>query len=130
MQGNMWVESEVNNGSKFYFTITSQISPMSMEGTLAKLHPYSKRHVLFVDTLHDQTGVVQRIAELGLVPIVIHDVADVKDKEKTPAVDTVIVDGHEVVCILWHQVGLHLTCLYRPSVSGSMSTFVIYRSCC
>lgn len=100
MQGNMWVESEVNNGSKFYFTITSQISPMSMEGTLAKLHPYSKRHVLFVDTLHDQTGVVQRIAELGLVPIVIHDVADVKDKEKTPAVDTVIVDGHEVVCTL------------------------------
>lgn len=99
MQGNMWVESEVNNGSKFYFTITSQISPMSMEGTLAKLNPYSKRHVLFVDTLHDRTGVVQRIAELGLVPIVIHDVGDVKDKEKTPSVDTVIVDGHEVVCI-------------------------------
>lgn len=98
MQGNMWVESEVNNGSKFYFTITSQISPMSMEVTLAKLNPYSKRHVLFVDTLHDQTGVVQRIAELGLVPIVIHDVTDVKDKEKTPSVDTVIVDGHEVVC--------------------------------
>ncbi|EPS94054.1 hypothetical protein FOMPIDRAFT_50286 [Fomitopsis schrenkii] len=96
MQGNMWVESEVNNGSKFYFTITSQISPMSMEVTLAKLNPYSKRHVLFVDTLHDQTGVVQRIAELGLVPIVIHDVTDVKDKEKTPSVDTVIVDGHEV----------------------------------
>ncbi|KAH9929248.1 uncharacterized protein B0H18DRAFT_953709 [Fomitopsis serialis] len=96
MQGNMWVESEVNTGSKFFFTITSQISPMSMEGTIVKMQPYYQRRILFVDTLHDQTGVVQRIMELGLVPLVIHDVADVKDKDKTPTIDTVIVDGLEV----------------------------------
>ena len=37
MQGNMWVESEVSNGSKFYFTLTSQISPLSMDAALAKM---------------------------------------------------------------------------------------------
>ena len=64
MQGNMWVESEVANGSKFFFTITSQISPLSMEATLTKMQPFQKRSILFVDTLFDRTGVVQRVLEL------------------------------------------------------------------
>ena len=64
MMGNMWVESEVANGSKFFFTITSQISPLSMEATLAKMQPFQKRSILFVDTLFDRTGVVQRVLEL------------------------------------------------------------------
>ncbi|KAH9840883.1 histidine kinase [Rhodofomes roseus] len=96
MQGNMWVESEVNSGSKFFFTITSQISPMSMDGTIAKMQPYLGRRILFVDTLYDQTGVAHRIMELNLVALVVHDVADVKDKDHTPTIDTIIVDGLEV----------------------------------
>jgi osomolarity two-component system sensor histidine kinase NIK1 len=30
MNGNMWVESELAKGSKFFFTITSQISQSSI----------------------------------------------------------------------------------------------------
>ncbi|KAI0919650.1 hypothetical protein AcV5_001658 [Taiwanofungus camphoratus] len=96
MQGNMWVESEVSNGSKFFFTITSQISPMSMEATLSKMQPFQKRNILFVDTLYDRTGVVQRILELGLRPYVVHDVCEVADKATCPHIDTMVVDSLNV----------------------------------
>ncbi|KAL7278312.1 hypothetical protein ACG7TL_008288 [Trametes sanguinea] len=96
MQGNMWVESEVANGSKFFFTITSQISPLSMETTLAKMQPFQKRSILFVDTLFDRTGVVQRVLELGLRPYVVHSVAEVADKTTCPHIDTIVVDSLSV----------------------------------
>lgn len=98
MQGNMWVESEVSNGSKFFFTITSQISPMSLEVVLSKMQPFQKRNILFVDTLFDCTGVVTRILELGLRPFVIHDVTEVSDKATCPHIDTIVVDSLNVVC--------------------------------
>ncbi|KAF5365856.1 hypothetical protein D9757_013978 [Collybiopsis confluens] len=49
MQGNMWVESEVQKGSRFFFTISSQISLSSFESTLAKMSPFAKRTILPVD---------------------------------------------------------------------------------
>ena len=57
MQGNMWVKSEVLKGSKFFFTISSQISISPMEAVLSKMAPFSKRTILFVDTLGDTTKV-------------------------------------------------------------------------
>ena len=99
MLGNMWVESEVANGSKFFFTITSQISPLSMEATLAKMQPFQKRSILFVDTMFDRTGVVQRVLELGLRPYVVHSVAEVADKTTCPHIDTIVVDSLSVVRI-------------------------------
>ncbi|KAJ7440356.1 hypothetical protein B0H11DRAFT_2293007 [Mycena galericulata] len=94
MQGDIWVESELGKGSKFYFTITSQINQQqSMDATLLKLSPFSKRTILFVDTLRDNTGVEERISELGLLPVVVHDVSEVSDKEKCPHIDTIIVDS-------------------------------------
>ena len=95
----MWVESEVAKGSKFFFTITSQISHSTMEATLAKMAPFAKRTILFVDTLFDQTGVVDRIKELGLRPYVVHEVREVADKEKCPHIDTIVVDSLTVVCL-------------------------------
>ncbi|KAF9459630.1 hypothetical protein BDZ94DRAFT_1171284 [Collybia nuda] len=100
MQGNMWVESEVSKGSKFFFTITSQISQSSIESTLSKMSPFAKRTILFVDTLHDTTGVVNRIRELCLRPYVVHSVNEVADKEKCPHIDTIVVDSLSVTeCI-------------------------------
>ncbi|KIK56550.1 hypothetical protein GYMLUDRAFT_783618 [Collybiopsis luxurians FD-317 M1] len=93
MQGNMWVESEVQKGSRFFFTITSQISLSSFESTLAKMSPFAKRTILFVDTLFDTTGVVDRIRELGLEPFVVHDVSNLVDKDMCPHFDTIVVDS-------------------------------------
>ncbi|KAJ7127901.1 hypothetical protein C8R44DRAFT_667282 [Mycena epipterygia] len=94
MQGDIWVESELGKGSKFYFTITSQTNQQqSLEATLLKLSPFTKRTILFVDTMHDSTDVEDRITELGLVPVVVHDVSEVADKEKCPHIDTIIVDS-------------------------------------
>jgi hypothetical protein len=98
MQGNMWVESEVAKGSKFFFTITSQISQSTMEATLGKMAPFAKRTILFVDTLRDTTGVVDRIKDLGLRPFTVHEVFEVSDKERCPHIDTIVVDSIPVVC--------------------------------
>ena len=97
MQGSMWVESEVSKGSKFFFTMTSQISQNSIEVTLSKMSPFSKRTILFVDTLFDTTGVVDRIKELGLRPFVVHGVSEVADKDKFPHIDTIVVDSLSMV---------------------------------
>lgn len=98
MGGSMWVESEVSKGSKFFFTITSQIGQLSMDATLAKMIPFGNRNILFVDMLHDNTGVVNRIQELGLRPYVIHDPLEVADKATCPHIDSIVVDSLNVVC--------------------------------
>ena len=99
MNGTMWVESELGKGSKFFFTITSQISQSSIESVLAKMQPFAKRTILFVDTLSDRTGVVDRITELGLKAFVVKDVSEVADKERCPHIDTILVDSLTVVSL-------------------------------
>ncbi|KII84955.1 hypothetical protein PLICRDRAFT_116963 [Plicaturopsis crispa FD-325 SS-3] len=93
MQGNMWVESVIQQGSKFYFTIASQISQSSLPMTLAKLQPFGQRLILFVDTFGDVTGVVDRLDELGLSSVTVHDISEVSQKEGCPHFDAVIVDS-------------------------------------
>jgi len=79
MQGNMWVESEVLKGSKFF---SSQISISPMAAVLSKMALFSKRTILFVDTLGDMTKVDDVMRVLGLKPHVVHSVAEVVDKDK------------------------------------------------
>ncbi|KAK0444528.1 two-component histidine kinase Le.nik1-like protein [Desarmillaria tabescens] len=93
MQGNMWVESEIGKGSKFFFTISSRISHVSMENIMTKMTPFTNRTILFVDTLGDKTGVVDRIAQLGLKPHVVHSVTEVANESQCPHIDTVVVDS-------------------------------------
>ena len=64
---------------------------------LAKMAPFGNRNILFVDTLFDNTGVVDRIQELGLRPYVIHDPLEVADKATCPHIDTIVVDSLSVV---------------------------------
>ncbi|KAK0448574.1 hypothetical protein EV421DRAFT_1889261 [Armillaria borealis] len=90
MRGNMWVESEVTKGSKFFFTISSRISRVSMETIMAKMAPFSNRTILYVDTLGDKTGVAEQMSQLGLKPYVVHSVSEV-------SISTTIVVDHLTV---------------------------------
>jgi osomolarity two-component system, sensor histidine kinase NIK1 len=119
----MWVESEVSRGSKFFFTITSQISQSNLEVTLSKMQPFNKRTILFVDTLRDTTGVVQRIEELGLNPHVVHNPSEVADKDRCPHIDTIVVDDVKVVRVIYVvSAYFHwLICYVRLKLSVNMS---------
>ena len=129
MQGNMWVESEVAKGSKFFFTITSQISHSTMEATLGKMTPFAKRTILFVDTLRDTTGVVDRIKDLGLRPFVVHEVHEVSDKEKCPHIDTIVVDSLTVVCFFFFSsLCLVFDVLFRRNAYVNMNICDISQS--
>ncbi|KAF9027257.1 hypothetical protein BDZ89DRAFT_1067080 [Hymenopellis radicata] len=93
MQGNMWVESEVNKGSRFFFTIHSQISHCTMENIMGKMTPFAKRSILYVDSMRAQAGVAERIEELGLKVHMVHVVSQVSDKNYCPHFDTIMVDS-------------------------------------
>ncbi|TDL24345.1 hypothetical protein BD410DRAFT_814134 [Rickenella mellea] len=112
MQGNMWVESELGKGSKFFFTITSQTSQASIESVLGKMQAFAKRTILFVDTLRDRTGVADRIAELGLRAFIVRDVSEVADKDRCPHIDTILVDSLNVT----EQLREHEHLRYIPIV--------------
>ena len=127
MTGSMWVESEVSKGSKFFFTISSQIGQLSMEAMLAKMAPFGNRNILFVDTLYDNTGVVDRIQELGLRPYVIHDPLEVADKATCPHIDTIVVDSLNVVCLRFDVRGNNALRRNRPRRSVNMSICGTYR---
>ncbi|RXW19832.1 hypothetical protein EST38_g6023 [Candolleomyces aberdarensis] len=82
---------------------------------LSKIQPFAKHTILFVDTLRDKTGVVQRIRELGLRPYFMHDATDVGNKETRPHIDTIVVDSLSVVNLKW--------CLYNL-ISSQITTLV------
>ena len=125
----MWVESEVSQGSRFFFTIASQLCPTSTETMVSRMLPFAKRTVLYVNTITNDTEVVNHIRELGLKPVTISDIRDVADKATCPHIDTVVIDSQTMVS-LSHTFRCNLsdTVSCRPSNCESMSIYDTYLS--
>ncbi len=64
---------------------------------MAKMTPFAKRSILYVDSMRDQTGVAERIEELGLKVHKVHVVSQVADKNYCPHFDTIMVDSLAMV---------------------------------
>lgn len=97
MNGNLWVESEFGEGSRFYFTMTTDTTSSTREQVVERLAPWAGRSVLYIDTLHDQSNVAGLLEELKLKPTVIHSPNAVWDLKQSPDgfphFDTMIVDS-------------------------------------
>lgn len=94
----MWVKSKLGQGLFFFFILTSTISYPLLEATVEKISmAWANRVVLFVNTLFNTTGVINRLAELPFTVHHVHEAEPLKDKHKCPHINTVVTDSMEVV---------------------------------
>ncbi|ORZ23063.1 hypothetical protein BCR42DRAFT_446788 [Absidia repens] len=100
MGGNLWVESNYGRGSQFYFTMNVNRLEVTKKDVLTKMQRFSGRRVLFLDSMDDQTGVCDRIQELGLQTFRVTTIAEATDlanansskSRPAPFFDMVILD--------------------------------------
>ncbi|CAH1761168.1 15537_t:CDS:2 [Entrophospora sp. SA101] len=102
MGGNLWVKSEFGKGSEFFFTVKVTPATTNPEQIEQKMLPWQGRYILFIDTLHDKTGIVGMIEKLGLKPKIANSVEEAaiitaSRKSDVPLFDTVIVDDLTIV---------------------------------
>lgn len=97
MNGNLWVESEFGEGSRFFFTMRTEATTSTREQVIERLAPWAGRSVLFIDTLGDQAGVSEMLLQLNLKPTVVSSPNAVWDLKQNvdgfPHFDTMIVDS-------------------------------------
>lgn len=93
MSGNLWVESTYGEGSRFYFTTIADMTTHTDQQVVERLAPWKGHHILYIDTLGDETGVKDMLVKLGLRPVVVGSVEEVESQRQAPAFDTMIVDS-------------------------------------
>lgn len=100
MGGDLWVESKYGRGSEFYFTVNLARFSLTEKEVIGKISRFRNRRVLFLDSIDDQTGVVDQITKLGLKPYRVDSIeeatslanANSSKSKLTPYFDVVIVD--------------------------------------
>lgn len=99
MGGDLWVESNYGSGSQFYFTMNLRRFEMDNSEIHEKMQRFKGRNILFLDSLGDQTGVMDVISDLGLRPIRVTSIEEATELNSNPGpnkvaplIDTVVVD--------------------------------------
>ncbi|KAG0172771.1 hypothetical protein DFQ30_009680 [Apophysomyces sp. BC1015] len=100
MGGNLWVESMYGRGSQFYFTMNLQRFTLAGKEVVDKMGRFQGRRILFLDSMGDQTGVINKINTLGLKSYQVTSVEEATEisnansnrSKHAPFFDTVIVD--------------------------------------
>lgn len=100
MGGDLWVESKYGRGSEFYFTVNLFRFSLEEREIIEKLRRFKNRRILFLDSMNDTTGVIEKINMLGLKHYRVNDIeeaaaisnANSNKSTNGPFFDTVIVD--------------------------------------
>ncbi|KAI9481135.1 MAG: hypothetical protein EXX96DRAFT_618094 [Benjaminiella poitrasii] len=100
MGGDLWVESKYGRGSEFYFTVNLFRHDLEQKEVFDKIRQFRHRRVLYVNTMNDQTGVLEKVTSLGLKPYRVSSIeeaakvanANSSKIKHAPFFDTVIID--------------------------------------
>lgn len=100
MGGQVWVESKYGRGSQFYFTMKLQLHHVEEKDVMDKMVRFRGRRILFVDSLQDTSGLVNKVEKLGLEVYRVSNVVEATElankysarAKHTPYFDTVIID--------------------------------------
>jgi osomolarity two-component system, sensor histidine kinase NIK1 len=101
MHGNIWVESELGKGSRFFFTICCPINHAPVRESVNRMHTYGARTVLFINSLDTDDDVVRQVEGIGLRALVCQSTEMLMNKEETPKIDAVITDSAKAVNLLF-----------------------------
>ncbi|THU94930.1 hypothetical protein K435DRAFT_966669 [Dendrothele bispora CBS 962.96] len=91
--GNIWAYSESNKGNRVFFTNHPQVIRSFNPTCLDSSSQFPNKTILFIDSLHDQTGVANQIRSFGLNTVVVHDVKSLTDPAGHPRPDVVVTDS-------------------------------------
>lgn len=97
MDGEIWVESEINKGSQFMFTVKTRINrDISSLMLHERVKPFIGRSIICIGS-EVTSNDLQTIKSLGMVPVLFKSVGDVRNKDLGPMVDAIIVDSTDAV---------------------------------
>lgn len=107
MNGDMWVESALGEGSKFYFTIQTKVGDIPLEVSLQRTAPFRNLNVLLLDSLHDDTGVATKLEQLGLRTFIAHDIESCSPQMQPdwPRFDAIVLDEVKLVKVNFIHFG-------------------------
>lgn len=100
MGGDLWVESKYGRGSEFYFTVNFFQFSLDQKDVIEKIRRFRNRRILFLDSMNDQSGVLDKVTTLGLKPYRVNSIdeaanisnANSSKSKHVPFFDTVVID--------------------------------------